>query len=189
MKEKIKSIFSDFLAIRFSYKIEKDEDRRRYKMMQYISMTLAAVSSVMFILNVLTKKEGLMISTLLFTVFNVIFSIYLKVRKEIGQISYILFLAVIMVLFAYFIITGGTEGFSPIWMIILPTVAYMAFGMKMGMFYSILVMTEIIFFFYVPIGKELLQWEYTTSFHMRFPLVYFTSCIIGFFIEARREYI
>ena len=189
MKEKLKLFFADYGLFRCPYSKDRDDENRRYKIMLHTTTTVAVVSAMMCLLNIITGKSGLMMATFFFAVFNAVFALVLKLKNGIGVHSYIIFIAGVMVLFGNFLITGGTEGFSPIWIIILPTAAYMAVGLKMGMFYSLMVLLEIIFFLYIPAGKQLLQYSYSDSFTMRFPLVYFASCAIGFFIEANREFI
>ena len=46
---------------------------------------------------------------------------------------------------------------------------------------------ELIFFFETPLGQSYLQYEYTSSFMLRFPMAFLAFAFIGLFLGSVRE--
>ena len=147
---------------------------------------LGSVSLIMCIMNIFTHKTVLMIATLSFAVLSYINVVILRVKKQANRLSYGLFEASIVALFTYFILTGGTAGFSPHWILILPACGMILLGSRRGLLLSWLQFGIVAFFLWVPLGKSLLMYEYTPEFCMRFPVVYLAFFAIGYCFEAIR---
>ena len=90
----------------------------------------------------------------------------------------------IIILFTYFVISGGIEGFSIVWLLILPTCGMLFFGKKHGIFLSIIMFLILILLFFLPLD---FIYDYSNVFRLRFPFVYLASTAISFFLELIRS--
>ena len=142
------------------------------------------IALVFTIINVVSKSYILMIATASFSLLCFIDFIILKYVKHGLQISKQMFELEIFTLFSYFIISGGIEGFSIIWLIILPTSGMLFFGKKHGLILSLLMYLIIIFFMYVPLD---FVYNYSQTFRIRFPFVYLSSVAVSLLLEIMRE--
>lgn len=164
-----------------------DDDERRKTQLFYLELLLGSICALMSLINVATNKSALLIST--FTTCLVSFANAFIISKsgKTSNVSYIIFTIKVLAVLTYFIISGGTEAFSPIWILLIPACGMVTFGRKWGTMLTLVMFLELIFFFYVPFGRDLLQCHYTYSFILRFPVVYVCFYAIGYYLEFVRE--
>ena len=70
MKEKLKLFFTDYGLFRCPYSKDRDDENIRYKIMLHTTTTVAVVSAMMCLLNIITGKSGLMMATFFFCGFQ-----------------------------------------------------------------------------------------------------------------------
>ena len=174
MKEKIKSI------------ITNEEQRTR---MQYIVvfLVLGVVSVFITILNIVTHKGALIWATgiLSFLCFLNFAIVLISPKRRGMNIASSLFLVEMVVMMTYFGITGSPEGFSILWAAMLPGCGMLLFGIKRTSIVCAVLFLILAFLFWTPLGRSLLQYEYTETFKMRFPILF----TVFFFISALLEII
>lgn len=102
-----------------------------------------------------------------------------KIRKHTSFSSACVSVA-LCILFTYWIVFGGNNGFATIWIAIAPPLAMLAHGLRHGTYMSIYLGTVLVVFFYTPM-QSYLQYEYAEIFQQRFPIVYFVSLISSFY--------
>ena len=164
------------------------DDNYRYKFqMILVPLLFGTVSLGMFILNVIMHKTSLMYATGSFSVFMYLTVAVTFIFEKQLFVPKILFEVSILCLFQYFIISGGTESFSSIWILLLPAFGCYFLGLKHGVTVIIIQFVLLIFFYWIPIGKGLLICEYTGAFLLRFPLIYIVSAMIGILMEVMRR--
>lgn len=152
----------------------------------FVYAALSVIALIMSIVNIFTHQYSLMISTFAFSILC-IFNLLLSVKKKIDErLSVSIFIIAFLCLFLYFIISGNPEGFSVIWICLLPSWGILLLGRKRGSIICALVLAIIAFFFDTNIGLNLLQYQYTESFKMRFPLLYISFYLVGFLLETIR---
>ncbi len=89
-------------------------------------------------------------------------------------------------LFLYFVITGGIEGVSILWVFIGPT-AYMFFlGFQYGVITNLVLFTVIAILLWSPLNQYLL-YNYGSTFFIRFPIILFCSLSFAFAQEFFRH--
>ena len=164
------------------------DDERRIRL-QYLSTytILAFVSLYMSIVNVITAKYLLLASTLFFAVLCVANIVIANLGEKGLRISTHLFTVELLLLIVFFIVTGTPEGFSAIWAAMIPASSLLLFKRKRGSLISGIMFCILVFFFWFPAGRELLQYNYTESFMLRFPLLYFAFFLLAFFLESVRQ--
>lgn len=99
----------------------------------------------------------------------------------------VLFEVETLALIAFFFISGIPNGFSAQWICLIPSFALLVFGTKKGTIFSATAFAMEIFFFWTPLGRSVLMYEYTKEFMLRFPFVYVAFYIITLFIETSRS--
>ncbi len=163
------------------------DDASRYHL-QFMCVygTLSLIAAVMTILNIVTGKGALTYATLGYSLFCAA-AFFLLIKNKIGlRFSKIAFAISFYLLFTFFIISGNPDGFSILWICLLPSLGLLTFGRKDGSFVCMGMLALLVFFFYTPFGRSLLQYEYSATFQMRFPLLYIAFFAIGYFLETVR---
>ncbi len=164
-----------------------DEEQRTYLLFSILNLTLSAVSLVMSIINFFTREYILMAVTLGFMLLCVFNVLYLRIHKQKSLFIMIVFTLEILALFGYFIVSGAPQGFSILWITLIPAFAFIAFGIRFGMILCSGAFVLLLFFFWTPIGQGLLMHDYfTDTFMLRFPFVYLSLTVISLYIEAVR---
>lgn len=163
------------------------DDASRYHL-QFVCVygTLSLIAAVMTIVNVVTNKGALTYATLGYSLFCGAACILLLKNKIGLRVSKLSFAVSFFLLFVYFIISGNPDGFSVLWMCLLPSLGLLTFGRKDGTLACIGMLAMLVFFFYTPFGRSLLQYEYSATFQMRFPLLFIAFFAIGYFLETVR---
>lgn len=164
------------------------KDKLRCKVLFYfLNFVLSLTSFVMTIVNIFTKEYVLMISTFLFSI-TCALNILLLYKTKIKPIYiYLLFGVESFILLLFFFISGIPNGFSALWICLIPSFAMLIFGTKNGSIYSLLALGMIVFLFWTPIGKSLLFFKYTDTFMLRFPFLYCSIYLISLVIEYVRK--
>lgn len=162
-----------------------DEKRERLQFLWAFEI-LGIVSFFMSAVNAFTQEYLLMCVTLIFGVVCLI-NMIISRQSNLGlEISKVAFSAEIVCIFLFFIISGIPDGFSAIWICILPTSGLLLFGRKRGSMLCALMLIVLCFFFYTSIGQGMLDYEYTKAFCLRFPFLYIAFFTISFFLETVR---
>ncbi len=164
-------------------------DEQKWSLFQHacVYISLGASSAVMTVVNVFTGKGWLTWVTLAFSVACLI-NLLLTSRKGVpAKIAMMLFAAEITAIFIYFILSGDPDGFSVIWTVMLPSFGLLLFELRYGTCLSLLVFAALIFFFWTPPGQSLLQYDYSPTFMMRFPLLYLACFCVAFLLERMSE--
>ena len=168
-----------------------DEDKRSYFQSAVIYVLLAVVATVLGIINIATIGIGniLTIATLAFAGLCILNFCMLLLKGIPYRISTLLFPIGIVTLFGIFLLTGIPEGFSAIWIAMLPSFGLLQFKLRWGSIFSGVVFILLIFFLWTPWGNACLQHPevYTDTFKWRFPILYLTFFGIAFFLELIRE--
>lgn len=171
---------------RFSVNLLVDDEYRYRVQMIVIPFVLGIVAFGMFLLNLFTGKTLLMYATLFFSIASLAnTAVTCKIKNSLTP-SYCIFFISILALFTYFLLYGGTEGFSPIWICLLPACGQLLVGRRKGMIMTGAMFLITVFLLWTPVGRGFLLYQYTQSFCMRFPLVYISFWLVGTFFETIR---
>ena len=163
-----------------------DEKLSRFVSIGCIAI-LGIVSVFMTIVNLITQKQSLMYSTLIFAICCFANLAIELVNKKYHKIAMGLFQIEMFALFIFFIVSGTPEGFSAIWILMLPVAGTLVFGTKRTAALSLLMLFILLFFFDTELGRSYLQYEYTESFMLRFPMAFIAFLLIGLFLSSARE--
>ena len=163
-----------------------DDSRRIVLQYIWIYIILMLISVFMSVVNFFTGKLALMAATLTFAALNLFNILLSKTGSRRIKLASYLFISEIIALFTFFIISGMPEGFSAIWICLLPSSGLLLFKRKRGTVVCAVMFVIMIFLFQLPAGRALLHYKYTDSFMLRFPMLYIAFYGISLFLETVR---
>lgn len=163
-----------------------DDEQRRELILKLFNMLLCIVAGFMTVVNLFTQKWLLLCSTLVFTIACLFNYWLLRHNRACKMFCFILFLAEGLLLCGFFCISGTPEGFSALWTCFIPSFSFTLLGTKKGSIYSGLGFLMVALIFWTPFGRSLLQYGYTASFMLRFPMIYLAFTLLAVFLEFIR---
>ena len=163
-----------------------EEETRIKVQFKCIYAAFSIISMFMTLVNYLTHWERLMYATLAFGVLNAL-NFVLSMFKKTEKIARVLLSAGFIALFTFFLITGDPDGFSALWIVLLPTCGMILFKRKTGTILSTVQFFILTFLFWTTYGNSMLQYSYTDTFKMRFPVLYIACYCIGWLFEYIRS--
>lgn len=170
----------------FIEQLTNDERRKNIQFLCLFSL-LTVVSGYMTIMNIITHKGNLTWATLIFTILCISNTMMIRSGKKLlCQIAGKIFMVEIITLFTYFIISGNPEGFSAIWICMLPFCGMLIYGRRTTTMLCAIMLTILLFFFQTPYGIQMLRYNYTSSFKMRFPVLFIAFFLLAYFLETIR---
>ena len=163
-----------------------DDAKRRRLQFLIMFFLLMVVAALMTVVNIITGMRTLGWSTFIFALLCGL-DVLLARRGSRGLWwAAVLFIPEFFALLIFFIVSGIPEGFSALWICMLPVFGVILYGRKRGTLISAVMFAVVVFFFDTPPGVGLLQYPYTTSFRLRFPMIYFSFYVISLFMETVR---
>ena len=160
---------------------------QRYFLFLCIYALLSLIAAAMTVTNVFTHKGMLTVATAAYAVFCALIFLLLLKRKINLHISQVAFVVSFYVLLTYFIISGNPDGFSILWVCLLPACGLLAFGRKTGTLICLGMLLEVLFLLHTAPGQSLVQYAYSTTFKMRFPLLFVAFYFASLLLETMRE--
>ena len=160
--------------------VRKYEYEQHQKRLCYITGLATAGMLLMAALNAVGHSYPMMVSTLGAAV---IFAICLLIgrKKKRAEFLEMVFLILFMIIFPEYIIKGENNGFSMLWVIIIPIVFMLMIDLKKGFFFSIYIVLLVFITFYSPLyGK--LQYDYGRDMRLRFPVMLLICFFISFYV-------
>ena len=175
----------DALAKRITNDLTDDvSENRTFCIVTYSALGL--VGLVMTVMNVATNKGFLTFATGLFAVLcgvNVVLSVC---GKTAGRVAKALFAVEVLVMFTFFLVSGNPEGFSAIWICMLPSIGMFFFNRFRGTIICFGMFLILVFFLWVPYGQSLLMFDYSDVFKMRFPVLFVAFHLLAYLLETLR---
>ncbi len=167
-------------------KAAADDEQRRQFLFNSFNLIIGSVSLFMTVVNIFTDKRLLMWSTLIFAVVCGVNLLLSRLGERTTHAAHYLFILETLALCTFFCISGTPEGFSALWTCFIPSFALTMLGARKGSAYSGVAFLMIVFVFWTPWGRSLLQYEYTDSFMLRFPMIYAAFYAMALFLEIIR---
>lgn len=164
---------------------ERCADRRLKVIVCYI---VAAMLLLMSIVNFVEKAYFMLFTTLFVSFYMYAAGMLCKRLKDYMKPAHAALIGGEVLLLAY-VWLGGNDGFSAQWCIAFPFLAMYAFDLRIGFGCSMLLQVFIIAMFWTPL-KYCLCYEYSETFLLRFPFLYFmmfsSSAIVNIQLELQR---
>lgn len=174
---------------RYLERVEDDllDDRKRRRMLfLWLNGILALASLGMSLINLVTGEWVLMTLTLCFAGLSALNTLW-SWRHEGLWVLYLIFGLESGALLTFFLITGIPDGFSALWILMIPAFSLLVFGIKGGSVYSLLTLAGLAFWLWTPLGNSLLRYPYSPTWMLRFPFLYMVIYAMALFIEFVRS--
>ena len=175
-------MLNSFLPVIQKKLINEDENKRILADCTFI--ILAIISFVMTVLNIFTHKGNLTWVTGVFALLCLLNLFLTRTGPRGRAVSTFLFAIEILLMFSFFLVSGNPEGFSAIWIVMLPSLGMLFFNRKQGSIVCAVMLLILLFFLWTPYGIQYLQFPYSTSFRMRFPILYIAFYLMALFLET-----
>ncbi|MBQ3866165.1 MAG: GGDEF domain-containing protein, partial [Clostridia bacterium] len=125
---------------------------------------------------------------------NVIFSVccflgffLYKLGKLFRTIGITVFFVLVVSMFTFFLCSGQPDGFGVIWIATLPSFSLLLLHRTKGSILSGAMFLILVFFFWTPWGKALVQYNYSETFRLHFPILYLAFYGIALLLETIRS--
>jgi len=163
-----------------------DDDLRTHVQTIIVCSILTLVSGVMCLINILGGAEIMALSTGLFALLS-LFSLLITVISGTHAFASAAMAIGVLVLFISFLYDGGVNGFSPIWICLLPPTGMFFFGIRKGTAISTFMLAIVVGLLWTPLAR-LLPYAYSKTFLIRFPIVYMSCFAIAYALEYYRHH-
>ena len=169
--------------------LDKEKYTRLVRLIAYVA--LFAVALFMTVLNIVQYglKDPLTLTTGIFAIALIpdfLLTYFSKIGKKIAAV---LFFFEFIAMFAMFLYTGKPEGFSAIWIALVPIACMIFYGRKLGSLVSGVMFLILVLAFYTPLGKMVgIYSDYTQTFKTRFPILFVAFYLIALFLESIQQY-
>lgn len=178
MKDSLISLIRDFENWFHGYVIEKQQLDRLLDAIIY--NTAATVCLIMTILNYNAQDYPLMTATLIMTVLDIFDLVVILKRPKSIEVIYHFFIIQLFAACAFFIISGNPEGFSAIWIAMVPAGIYARSNRKEATIICLIFFAMLVFLYWIPFGRSLLRYKYTEAWILRFPFFYVGVGLLSF---------
>lgn len=91
------------------------------------------------------------------------------------------YFALVLILFTYYILAGGNDGFALLWVIFIPFMFMTMVDLKKGLVLSVYFLLLLFLTFHGPL-RGLLRFTYSETVLSRFPLLYLIDCALSYYI-------
>ena len=185
-REQVIERVKGWIRQRVSEVVVDDEQRFRLQLI-WVFRIVAIIVLVMSVVNLATREFLAILPTFLFGVICIVVTTVLERIPRAKWAALAALAASVAALFVYYIISGEPEGFSPVWICIVPPVALLLAGRRIGGAMCWLMQTLLLVLMWTPWGRGLLQYPYAENFLLRLPLVYAAAFGVSWFLEYVRE--
>ncbi len=147
-----------------------------------VVFVLAVGISKFFYENWIVAGAIIMVAVIFFCMYWIV---YLKQEKGLPIVILIMNITIFAI--TAFLMIFSNSKYSPIICIFLvPSLTVLLTGVKKGIISSSLMLAEVTFFFWTPLGRSLANWQYAENILWIFPIVYLLLTILTVFFEQLR---
>lgn len=165
-----------------------DDDKRMLVQFNVAYILFFSIELSMSVVDFFTGNIVLMIANLIFAVLCLFDFGLSRFGLKAASVANILFSIEIVLLYGFYLVTGLPEGFSVIWLCMLPSFGMILYRRSRTTVLCAIMFVVLVFFFWTPIGRSLLLYDYNRTFLLRFPILYVGFFFISFFLETYRIY-
>lgn len=169
--------------------LDQDKYIRLVRLIAYVALLVVAL--FMTVLNVVQYgiTDPLTLTTGIFSIALIPDFLLTYFSKRGRKIAAVLFFLEFIAMFAMFLYTGKPEGFSAIWIALVPIACMIFYGRKIGSMVTGVMFIILVLAFYTPLGKMAGMYpDYTQTFKVRFPILYVAFYLIALFLESIQQY-
>ncbi len=165
--------------------LKKDANKIDSKSLYICCLIFGVVAIFMTFINIISKETIMACVTAgigIWIAFSVIG--YKILKKKAWLIVSVLLCAYVVMM--YFLISGGVDGFSILWLLLIPQATMYFFSLYYGGIVSIFLGISVVVYMWTPLSE--IGYNYSETYVLRFPIVYFFSLILSMVIKYRIFY-
>lgn len=174
-------LFSEKLknkSVIFSEKwFPEDMMSRSVMIRKYVFLSLSIMLVVMGTLNVIADEGMLAGFTLCLSVVFFISYLLMAFFHRYKSACWLVTVSIVIV-FSFFVILGTKSGYGIYCLMLIPLIGFFVLGFTEGLIATLYFLFLLIVFFWTP-AKGILQYAYSKSFLINFPLIYGCAAITG----------
>ena len=159
--------------------IEEYQREEQWKQKKNIALIAIAAFLVMSLLNVYQHSLFMLVTTV-GGAFLITVCLLIGWKKKSTEPVEMSFMVILMVLFTFYTLCGGNEGFALLWVIFVPFMFMMMVDLKKGLFLSAYFLALLFLVFYGPLDF-LLKYDYPEMMRLRFPVLYLIDCAFSIY--------
>ena len=181
-----KNNWNEFMSIIRAKKTDSEELKQERKNRILCSLFLMGISFILTILNI-CNGWWFMAATTSLLVLGFSASAWLAGASNNLKASSGILSLVAVLLFTIYIISGENEGFAALWVLLVPMISMNLIEMELGIWISLYYLVLLVVLFYTPLHR-LLEFHYTSTFMIRFPILYFASFGASAILVFQKQY-
>lgn len=147
---------------------------------------LFIVSLFMTILNIFTHKGFLTYATGIFALLCIVNIVLTVINQRLALVAKWIFSVEVLCMFTFFLISGNPDGFSAIWICMLPSLGMIFFDRLRGTLLCSVMFAILAICLWTPFGAIINMYPYNETFKMRFPVLFVAFHLLAFFVETLR---
>lgn len=137
---------------------------------------ICILTATMCVLNIVTVNIEVAVVNGIMTAWFLLHMLIYTMRKKKMQLVVAMMLGTYLVMMNY-VVTGGVEGFSIIWLLLVPPVVQYCWNSYYGIAYSVFLGISLCAYLWTPLSE--FGYSYTNTLQIRFPLIYFAITLLS----------
>lgn len=173
----LKSIIREYWDVFRANVDDGNSSSERNNGLQTALFVVSAFSIIMAAINFLAGDYQMMLSSIWL---GLLFAGTYIVRKKAENrvLSTGICIIGLIIVFTYYILSGGSDGFSILWTMLAPMFVMACIGVKAGTAVSLYLQILLIVFFWTPL-RFVVEDHYTATFMRRFPILFLCTMIVS----------
>ena len=167
----MKELFADLV---------RDAEDTDEKTMVLCTMMLCCACMFMFAVNVITNSTVMIAITGALAVWSLLNCVVYKKIHSMMILS-VNILSAILVMMMYFVVSGGEDGFSIVWLLMAPPLGIFFFKLLYGGSFSVILGLLTTIYLWSPLHE--LGYPYSDTYLLRFPIVYTIELLVCIYIN------
>ncbi len=173
------------IAVKYLEKEKKEKEQHDIKMIILASLVVALAYIFMSCVNIYTHSH--MLFSTVFGALSLLVTAAATWWSKKRHVGIVIVSITTAVIFSWYAIVGGNDGFAILWILLVPSVSLLAFGFREGIVLSAYFALFLAILFYTPL-QQIVQYDYGETFRFRFPILYVVNMLTsaaGFRIVSR----
>ena len=166
----------------FLNELKKDAEESDSRTLGLITFAVSFIAMFMCLVNVCTRSWAMAAITGGLSLWCIFIYLAFKRSGSLFAVSAGT-LSAVGAMMLYFLVTGGVDGFSIVWLLLVPPIGIYCYKLYYGGFFSILLGIVIAIYLWTPLHE--LGYAYSETYLLRFPIVYFFDTVVSVYINYR----
>ena len=172
------------MKFKFDIKRITDDNYRHKVSLLVVSLTSFVFTLIFTIINLTTANYLLSVVTFILCLTSLINIIYTHNNGDLSKSDEIFYITWTFASL-FFIYSGAANGFSVLWVTVIPY-SILVLNKENGTIFSLFIFVILVFSFWTPFGRGMLQFDYSREILERFPFLYLANLGLVYTYEIIR---